>query len=328
MRSVVALAALALSASLDVASASRCKPDGPRVVTNKVVGGNFNSQALGNGEMANFRVTGSSSQNTVDGYTNDGSKETRYAELTARNANLPGKRERGVEPTAGIAQDLPALTPGSPYTVRFYYSVVSSDTESSCKLDAYFGGDEPFFSTGFFTPASVGGYNKVVQAVTVTASQATIEFGLTCVNGGSAVVHIDQVFVSNEVTPETIYSVVIDYGDDESSTDPGYSSLVLSETAATGAGTSINTTASQSTLPPSSTIPSASTATTGCPRGIAAPGACYDATPTASGSRCSKQASLVGTDTYSVKGRVSESVQGRELCLHLPARSELQGICI
>lgn len=223
MRSVVALAALALSASLDVASASRCKPDGPRVVTNKVVGGNFNSQALGPGEIANFRVTGSDSQNTVDGYTNDGSKETRCAELTACNANLPGKRKRAVEPTAGIAEDLPALTPGSPYAVRFYYSVVSSDTESSCKLDAYFGGDDPFFSTGFFTPTRVGGYTKVVQVVTVTANQATIEFAFSCVNGGSAVVHIDQVFVSSEVTPATIDSVVIDYGDDDSSTDPGSS---------------------------------------------------------------------------------------------------------
>ncbi|KAH6983896.1 hypothetical protein EDB80DRAFT_824313, partial [Ilyonectria destructans] len=237
-------------------------------------------------------------------------------QLTVSGPAPAGRRKREVGATAGIDQYLFDLASDTPYTVQFYYFVVSSTSQNTCWIEGFFGNEEPFITSDFLSVTSQ--WVLVVQSVRISASTANFRFLITCTNGGTSVIYIDQIFVSNLVTPANIDSFVIDY--DAAQLASGVSSLpVPTETAATGVVTPVTpvnpATSSASDLGPnpitpggdgestsvsSTTVPSTSTTTSGCPVGVAVPGACYDATPTAEGSWCNKRAFIDGPNTYTV----------------------------
>ncbi|KAH7118523.1 hypothetical protein B0J13DRAFT_651617 [Dactylonectria estremocensis] len=330
MRSIIAIAALVLSGSLGSASASRCHPGttpSTRTVKNLVVNGNLQLAAPGPGEIYAFGVSGEGNQNTVNGYTGNGATGTGCGQLTAIGPTPDRRRKREVGATAGIDQGLIDLASGTAYTVQFFYFVASSNAANTCWIEGIFGNEEPFITSDFLSVTSQ--WVRVVQSVSIGASTANFRFLLTCTNGGMSIIYIDQIFISNQVTPANIDSFIIDY--DAAQLPGGESSVpVPTETAATGVVTPVHPATSsasdlgpdpitpghdgESTPVPSTTIPSTSTTTSGCPAGVAAPGACYDATPTAEGSWCYKRAFIDGPNTCTVSRDLYPDQSRAEKC--------------
>ncbi|KAF4980041.1 hypothetical protein FZEAL_3903 [Fusarium zealandicum] len=244
MRSVVALAALALSGAVDLAAASVCKPRSTtsldtsasltisatetssgatgqptesspvvRVVKNLVVGGRFKRDPENPGDVPGFEVTGQVQINDDGGYTGDGSQDPGCAEMSVRSQSPVGKHRRDLTDLAGISQLLPQLNVATPYTVRFFYAVVTAPRAMSiCSLRATFGGDT-LWSTIILSTGSSVSYSEVLMATSVPQAQSSFSIQASCWSGGFATILVDSLFISNQVTPETIKDVKIDNGD-------------------------------------------------------------------------------------------------------------------
>ncbi|KAF4977611.1 hypothetical protein FZEAL_5895 [Fusarium zealandicum] len=263
MRSAWTLAALALSGTLDLASASVCKPHrsvlststesdasgttttsgldssttetkGSTVVKNIMSNGNF---ALRDSEnpsiIPGFSIQGQAEIVENKGYTGDGSKEKGCVEMSA-SENSPSKRKRGIGNIVSISQQLDNLDVKKKYTVRFFYAVVTSPASINvCFLNAYIGGHE-FFTTVILSVGQGIEWNTVLTQSDVPAPEAAFSISMNCIRGDFAMIYVDSIFMSNQVTPENINNVVIDYGNDGDITTTTTSArdLTTSETLA------------------------------------------------------------------------------------------------
>lgn len=246
----VTLAALALSGAVNMASAGPCKPRAPTgtssagvsmsetssaalsgtasvgvsmsetssvavdvttlpeppvdsIIQNSVTGGGMTS-------LDPFVVVGDVKINNNDGFTKDGSTDTKAAELTA-TSHPTRKRQNGGD-IAAIKQMLTSLNIRTQYTVQFYYAVATPTQQTtSCILEAFIG-SQKFFTTGLFSNGASISYNQVLVSTSVPTSQGFLNIQTTCTSGGAAVL-IDSIFISNQVTVENIGDYRLDFGD-------------------------------------------------------------------------------------------------------------------
>lgn len=394
---VLSLAVLALASSLDIVAAGRrCTPT-PKVVKNVVVNGGLTTPAGLSGPVPAFTVGGGDIQILAGkGYSGGGnSGENDCAGVTVKGQVPSPGRKRAVEDSARLSQTLNDLEPGTDYTVRFYYYVVSNTVAGVCSMISTLGAtqfDQTVFNAVVSDSAS-SSWVPILASVPISSTSADLSIVVTCNGGGSLVVYIDQIFVSNQVTPQNIDSFTIDWGYGSLTTSTptlsvGSSSTTSTTTSTTSACTeqcflsspvpdsarcgasgtpsptpyavprstypkqdkledcavicderagckalaydasstaapcrfitetileggfdysaasglnwydlacfkcsgcdTSSSSSSSTTVTPTTTTSHGTTSTTGCPNGVAAPGACYDATPTASGSQCYK----------------------------------------
>ncbi|KAJ4220546.1 hypothetical protein NW759_007433 [Fusarium solani] len=243
MRSIVALAALALSGSVQLASASVCRPSATTdlattttstsapVVTNELKGAKFARRAP-DGGIVDFEGSGDA-QHADEGYKGDGSKDNGCVQMHADSSP-----KRALGPDVGISQQVTGLNPSTPYTIRFYTAIVLyPQTTDSCFIRAYLGGD-PFYEQALFTSGPTAAYSAVVKQASAPASSATFSIQMQCSGGSAAMIYVDSIFMSNQVTPQNIddYDLVGDDDDVESPT--------------TTAGTETSQASSTGTVPP------------------------------------------------------------------------------
>ncbi|RBQ74228.1 hypothetical protein FVER14953_08435 [Fusarium verticillioides] len=226
MRSFIAIAALAISGAV----AGPCKPRNTEtsasvasqtssaaieattlpappvdsIITNTCTGGGLSS-------LDPFVTDGDVTLNTDEGYNpGGGSSDRSCASLSARSS-VTRKRQTLGE-IAALKQLLTGLNVRTQYTVQFFYLVFTPpQATTSCVLEAFIGSTN-FFTTGIFSNGASVSYNQVLVSTSAPATQGFLNIQTTCSGGGSAVVLIDSIFISNQVTPENINDFRLDFG--------------------------------------------------------------------------------------------------------------------
>ncbi|KAH7246573.1 hypothetical protein BKA59DRAFT_528437, partial [Fusarium tricinctum] len=233
MRSVVALAALALSGSIDLAAASACKPRSSHLssATSELIPSDTTSAAAGSetggsitiksviegggfsvippeGGVPGFTVQGQAEILIGPGYKGDGSKDGGCLSMKANNAE---KRKRDIGAYAGVSQALEQLSLTKPYTVRFFYLIITAPSLNLCQLTASLGG-QTFFQTWIFSMGTAMQWGMALEQVTAAQSSAALSISMNCLVGGTAQIYVDSLFMSNQVTPATIDDHPLDLG--------------------------------------------------------------------------------------------------------------------
>lgn len=277
MRSAAALVALALAGSVDLVAAGLCKPDtrdntetgsvtttpgptttpAPRTVRNLIRNGNFEGYDPSyDGGIYAFQAENEARLVEGPGYKGDGSKESNCVHMKASNTGS-ATRKRDIGEFAAIEQQLDAMDTTSLYTIRFYYQVLQNDIADTCKFDVYYG-DELFTSSPYFPIAlptdSNPQWESVLDQAAVETSSGLMRIDLNCASGGYAEVYVDQVFVSNEVSPDNMDNISLLY-------TWAYSSTSTTQKATTSS-TEVTTTQDSSTSTTSMTSVASTTTTT------------------------------------------------------------------
>lgn len=226
MRSFIAIAALAISGAV----AGPCKPRATEtsasvasetssaaveattlpappvdsIITNTCTGGGLTS-------LDPFVTDGDVTLNTDEGYNpGGGSSDRSCASLSARSSGARKRQTLGE--IAALKQLLTGLNVRTQYTVQFFYLVFTPpQATTSCVLEAFIGSTK-FFTTGIFSNGASVSYNQVLVSTSAPATQGFLNIQTTCSGGGSAVVLVDSIFISNQVTPENINDFRLDFG--------------------------------------------------------------------------------------------------------------------
>ncbi|KAF4980779.1 hypothetical protein FZEAL_3293 [Fusarium zealandicum] len=252
MRSIIALAALALSTSLDLAVAGPCKPKlssttdaatstttdaASPIITNELEGGNFARKGA-DGGIPGFTFDGAAEVVLGKGYTGDGSTDSGSVQLKAQSQDGPS-RKRALGSSVSISQELSGLNPRTPYTVRFFYAILAFPRGLDlCVMRAYLG-SQPFHEQWLLASGPTLVWGDVLEQVTPSAATTTFRVQMDCYNGGAAVILVDSIFMSNQVTPETIDDYTLSFGDDNEPSPTSTESLASEETG-------VSTTSTQS----------------------------------------------------------------------------------
>ncbi|RGP64250.1 hypothetical protein FSPOR_8070 [Fusarium sporotrichioides] len=261
MRSLVALAALTLSGSLDLTAASLCKPRpsttglipsstvssasasetvGAVVIKSVIEGGGFSVVPAGGG-VPGFTVQGDAEILVGPGYKGDGSQDAGCLSLKASNEDSTKKRDIGS--LAGVAQLIEQLSLTKPYTVRFFYLIVTAPSLNICQLTAALG-NQMFFQTWIVSMGTSVQWGMAFEQVTAAERSAPLSISMNCLLGGSAQVYVDSLFMSNQVTPQTIDDHPLDLGG-SASTLATSSSSSLSATQTTVSTTALSSSATE-----------------------------------------------------------------------------------
>ncbi|EWG44731.1 hypothetical protein FVEG_05729 [Fusarium verticillioides 7600] len=232
MRSAFALAGLAILSNINVALAGPCKPHGSTshneatlttaapttsetkeslVVKNVIGNGNFAVRDPTNpSNIPNYTVEGQGQIVENKGYTGDGSKEKGCVELQA--SNTPTGRKRAIGNIVSISQQLDSLDIKKKYTIRFFYAVITASQINVCTLSASIAG-HVFYTSTILSIGTAIDWNTVLEQTDVPNAQGAFSVSVNCPIGGIAAIYVDSIFMSNQVTPETIDDVAIDFGD-------------------------------------------------------------------------------------------------------------------
>ncbi|KAF4953194.1 hypothetical protein FGADI_6169 [Fusarium gaditjirri] len=227
MRSFIAIAALAISGTV----AGPCKPRTTEtsasvasetssaaieattlpappvdsIITNTCTGGGLTS-------LDPFVTTGDVTLNTNDGYNPGGGSSDRSCAALSAQASPGGRKRQTLGDIAALKQLLTGLNVRTQYTIQFFYLVFTPPrATTSCVLEAFIG-SQKFFTTGIFSNGASVSYNEVLVSTSAPATQGFLNIQTTCSAGGSAMVLVDSIFISNQVTPENINDFRLDFG--------------------------------------------------------------------------------------------------------------------
>lgn len=248
----MALAALALSGSVRLASAGPCRPSattdlattttstGAPVVTNELKGAKF-ARSGPNGGIVDFEGSGDAKHEDDEGYQGDGSKDKGCVRMQADSGS-----KRALGPNVGISQQVDGLNPSTPYTIRFYTAIVLyPQTTDSCVIRAYLGGGDPFYEQWLLTSGPAVAYNAVIKQASAPANSAIFSIQMQCGGGGAAMIYVDSIFMSNQVTPQNIDDYDLDFGDDDDDAGSPTTTADAETSQASSAGTGSPETGSQ-----------------------------------------------------------------------------------
>ncbi|KAF4997953.1 hypothetical protein FGRMN_3473 [Fusarium graminum] len=217
------------------------------------------------------------------------------------------------------------------FTVQFYYIVITVGGSQVCSVNAYLG-NRQFYTMGLFTSGGLGvSWNRVLTTVMTDSRSASFSISLSCTGNGFALIYVDSIFVSNQVTPDNIDRFQLDFGDGDipSETANRLPSTSTIEPANLATSSEPGTTNTDST-PATTTgftrpeIPSQEA----CPDGYKPPGFCGQNSPQPSKPFC-KYRSQPNTDIV-VYPLSQYPMQGMDIqntgVTEAPMRSETTGI--
>ncbi|CEI67645.1 hypothetical protein FVEN_g5727 [Fusarium venenatum] len=235
IRNALMLAALAVSAvagpckpghtSSDLVSTKTASTDLPTTTTS--LGDIIITNSLANGRFANgidgFDSEGEANHQQGGCFKDDGSPDNGCASLKA----VGDSKKRFLGSFAGISQLLESLQPSNTvlYTVQFYYAVITVGGAQTCTVSASLS-NRQFYSMGLFSTGLSISWNRVLTSVVADSRNANFGISMTCTGNGQALIYIDSVFVSNQVTPQNIDQFKLDF--DASSPGPQPSSEITS----------------------------------------------------------------------------------------------------
>ncbi|EWZ30950.1 uncharacterized protein FOBCDRAFT_192144 [Fusarium oxysporum Fo47] len=251
------------------------------VVTNAVFNGRFaikdpNSES----GILGFDAEGEAKQRNGNCYKADGSSDNGCVALGSSSDS----KKRAFGGLASISQFLTNLAPSRtvPYTVQFYYVVITAGGSQACSVNAYLG-NRQFYTMGLFTSGGLGvSWNRVLTTVIADSRSASFGISLSCTGNGLALIYVDSVFVSNQVTPDNIDQFQLDFGDGDSPSETTGRPPSTPTSEPTNPVTSIEPGTTNTNTPPATTtgftrpeIPSQEV----CPDGYKPPGFCGQKSP-------------------------------------------------
>ncbi|KAF4970361.1 hypothetical protein FZEAL_10053 [Fusarium zealandicum] len=238
MRFIVALAALALSGTANLAAAGPCKPHSiPTLASTDTATSSSPTETetlpevtnlASNGNMAEvdpnnllavpgWEVDGEAKIVGGQGHGDPGSSERGAAALSASNTD---SKKRALGMSVSISQTVSNLDLSTPYTIRFYYLVVTSPQSINlCELTAYLGG-AVFHQAWVFSLGGGISWNEVLKSVRPDQVNGPLRIGMNCLLGGGATILVDSVFISNLVTPQNINNFAINFGNTGTGANP------------------------------------------------------------------------------------------------------------
>ncbi|KAH7127731.1 hypothetical protein B0J13DRAFT_393232, partial [Dactylonectria estremocensis] len=240
MRSVLTLAALVFSAFPLTSARGRCVPNPPTtiIIKNLIGNGNFALRDSSNPTaLLGYNITGQADLNTEQGYTGDGSTTMGCAQMQAASQNTPALRhKRAVGSSASISQYVSGMDVSSLYTVRFFYAVITAPASLNiCWIDAFLG-SQNFFTTFIFGTGQGIAWGTVLAQTNTPASGAPLSISVNCISGGIAMIYVDSIFMSNQVTPQNIDNFQLDYGDESDVPGTATTGTSLPESGTTTSG--------------------------------------------------------------------------------------------
>ncbi|SPJ74480.1 uncharacterized protein FTOL_04211 [Fusarium torulosum] len=176
------------------------------IVTNAISGGSFaNRDPNSPSGLTNFGASGNAEFHQGGCYRDDGSIDDGCAALSA-SGNSDTKRSF-LGSFASIFQTVRSV-PRKKYTIQFFYHISSAGSQG-CVASATFGNTE-FYSQ----PASIPGasWARVLEQVEAVSDLPTFAISLTCSGAGTSSILVDSIFISDQVTPETINNFKLDLG--------------------------------------------------------------------------------------------------------------------
>ncbi|KAH7183503.1 uncharacterized protein B0J16DRAFT_416555 [Fusarium flagelliforme] len=201
----------------DSPTATQPGPGG--AITNAVANGRFAKSSNSGSGLVDWSEEGSAKQQKSDCYKADGSSDDGCVALGS--SSVPTDiRKRAFNGLGSIIQMLSNLDPSTTtrYTVQFYYVVITVG-QQSCSINAYLG-NRQFYTMGLFSSGGVSGsWNRVLTTVIADSRSANLGISMTCSGNGLALLYVDSVFVSNQVTPENIDQYELDFGDGDDTPD-------------------------------------------------------------------------------------------------------------
>ncbi|KAF5549813.1 hypothetical protein FMEXI_4064 [Fusarium mexicanum] len=246
------------------------------VITNAVSNGRFSiKDPDSESGIFGFDAEGEAKQQNGDCYKGDGSSDNGCVALGSSSDS----KKRAFGGLASISQFLTNLAPSRNvlYTVQFYYVVITAGGNQACSVNAYLGNTQ-FYTMGLFTSGGVGvSWNRVLTTVVADSRSASFGISMSCTGNGLALIYVDSVFISNQVTPDNIDQFQLDFGDSDTpeETTSRLPSTPTSEPA--NQVTSIEPATTTTNSPPATTtgytrpeIPSQEV----CPDGYKPPGFC------------------------------------------------------
>ncbi|KAF4420384.1 hypothetical protein FACUT_11204 [Fusarium acutatum] len=246
------------------------------VITNAVSNGRFSIKDPNSASgIFGFDAEGEAEQRNGDCYKADGSSDNGCVALGSSSDS----KKRAFGGLASISQFLTNLAPSRNvlYTVQFYYVVITAGGNQACSVNAYLGNNQ-FYTMGLFTSGGVGvSWNRVLTTVMADSRSASFGISMSCTGSGLALIYVDSVFVSNQVTPDNIDQFQLDFGDNDT---PEETTSRLPSTPTSEPANQVT-----SLEPPTTATNSAPATTTGytrpeipsqkvCPDGYKPPGFC------------------------------------------------------
>ncbi|KAF0642283.1 hypothetical protein FPSE5266_04016 [Fusarium pseudograminearum] len=203
------------SATVTTVAPTTSETKGPLVIRNVIGNGNFAVRDPTNpSNIPNYTIEGDAQIVEDKGYTADNSKERGCVELQA--SNQPPSRKRAIGNIVSISQQLDSLDTKKKYTVRFFYAVITASSINVCTLTASIAG-HVFYTSTILSLGAAMDWNTVLEQTDVPNTEGAFAVAVNCPVGGVAAIYIDSIFMSNQVTPDTINDVAIDFGNDGSS---------------------------------------------------------------------------------------------------------------
>ncbi|KAF4999575.1 hypothetical protein FGRMN_2323 [Fusarium graminum] len=197
------------------------------IITNRVANGRFAMpDPNSNNGIMGFETEGAATHRNGDCFSGDGGTDNGCVVLETVNG-----RKRGIGSFAGISQMLASMIPSRTvlYTVQFYYAVITVGSEA-CTIDAYLG-NRQVYSQGLFNGGGISiSWNRVLTTVRADSSSANFGISMSCSGNGAAMIYVDSVFVSNQVTPDNIDDHQLEFGDAESPPQQSTPGLIDSTT--------------------------------------------------------------------------------------------------
>ncbi|KAF4953528.1 hypothetical protein FGADI_5862 [Fusarium gaditjirri] len=251
------------------------------VVTNAISNGRFaikdpNSES----GIFGFDAEGEAKQRNGNCYKADGSPDNGCVALGSSSDS----KKRAFGGLASISQFLANLAPSRTvlYTVQFYYVVITAGGSQACSVNAYLG-NRQFYTMGLFTSGGVGvSWNRVLTTVMADSRSASFGISMSCTGNGLALIYVDSIFVSNQVTPDNMDQFQLNFGDGDSSPETTSRLPPTPTSEPTNSATSIGPGTTDTNSPPATTtgfpkpeIPSQEV----CPDGYNPPGFCGQKSP-------------------------------------------------
>ncbi|RKL51594.1 hypothetical protein BFJ70_g312 [Fusarium oxysporum] len=175
------------------------------IITNAILGGSFASRDPNSPSgLTNFAASGNAEFHQGGCYRADGSLDDGCAALSA-SGDVTKRSFFGS--FASIFQTVRSV-PRKKYTIQFFYLINSAGSQG-CVASAKFGNAE-FYSQ----PASNlrASWIRVIGQVEAASDLPTLAISLTCSGAGASSILVDSIFISNQVTPETIDDFKLDLG--------------------------------------------------------------------------------------------------------------------
>ncbi|CAG9952556.1 unnamed protein product [Clonostachys rosea f. rosea IK726] len=212
--------------------------------------------------LAYYTTSGNVSWVGDDGYNGNGAAQlsTRGNDDDNTEASPVQKRDNPITSISGTVHNLVA---GSPYTISFHYLVLAASPDDSCRVRAYFNGDN-FANTDRFplTTTSSTQWSQLSGTIVPSSTSGSLTISINCNAAGFASILLDNISVSaGAVSSTTPVSSAATPSATPSATDSASITPVSSATPVSDVSSTTPTTFATLTTPvSSSTIPASTTA--------------------------------------------------------------------